>query len=660
VAPFSTSESDHPAPLSSGDPDDGPRRPVTWRAVLLAVILTPLNCFWIIESDIVRYVGFSTTISLFYNVVFSLLLVLAANGVLRRFYPRWRLRQTELVTVYVMLSISSALCGHDQIQILISMMAYPAQYASTSNNWDALFLHRLPQWLIVTNKDALHDFFGGNTTFYTRQHVMAWAGPALAWTAFIVALLFVMLCINVIVRKQWTESEKLTFPIIYLPLEMTDDSLRLWRNKSMWFGFGLAGAIDLLNGLQKLIPSLPVVPTNTIDLGPMITTHPWNAIGWTPLHFYPFAIGLGMLIPLDLLFSCWFFYVFWKAQLVFSAAMGWDALPRFPFEVEQSFGGYMAICFFAIYLGRRHFIAAFQKAIGLPSEADDSREPMSYRAAFLGVALGFAALVGFGHAMGISIGLSIAVFFIFFALSITITRIRAELGPPAHDLHMGGPDSILPEVFGTQQLGPRNLIGLTMLYWFNRAYRSHPMPHQLEGFKIAERTRLSYAQLGIAMMFAAFWGALCSFWAMLHLMYQNGAATGRVAGPVIWAFGPEPYNRLQSWLQTPRPPDINATGAIGAGILFALFLFAMRARFYWWPFHPVGYAISSSWSMNILWCSLLVAWIIKWALLHWGGRNSYQRAIPFFLGLMLGETVVGGGWTIVGIIFNFTPYSFWV
>ncbi|MDQ2731805.1 MAG: hypothetical protein M3Y56_09120, partial [Armatimonadota bacterium] len=242
---------------------EAPPSPVTWRAVLLAALLTPLNCFWIIESDIVHYVGFSTTISLFYNVVFSLLLVLAVNAVLRRWFPAWRLRQTEMMTVYVMLAISSALCGHDQIQILVSMVAHPVQYATTSNQWETLFLHKLPQWAIVTDKAALHDFYGGHTSLYTAQHLRAWMTPVLVWTAFITVMLFVMLCINVIVRKQWTESEKLTFPIVFLPLEMTDENGKLWRNRSMWMGFTLAGAIDLLNGFQKIFPSLPMVPNKT-------------------------------------------------------------------------------------------------------------------------------------------------------------------------------------------------------------------------------------------------------------------------------------------------------------------------------------------------------------------------------------------------------------
>jgi two-component sensor histidine kinase len=41
---------------------------------------------------------------------------------------------------------------------------------------------------------------------------------------------------------------------------------------------------------------------------------------------------------------------------------------------------------------------------------------------------------------------------------------------------------------GSEKLGPANFVGFSMLWWFNRTYASHPSPHQLESFKIAERT----------------------------------------------------------------------------------------------------------------------------------------------------------------------------
>ena len=34
-------------------------------------------------------------------------------------------------------------------------------------------------------------------------------------------------------------------------------------------------------------------------------------------------------------------------------------------------------------------------------------------------------------------------------------RIRAELGPPLHDLRRMGPDVLIPQMFGMRRLGPR-------------------------------------------------------------------------------------------------------------------------------------------------------------------------------------------------------------
>ena len=63
-----------------------------------------------------------------------------------------------------------------------------------------------------------------------------------------------MLGVNAVLRKQWTEQEKLSYPLIQLPLEMTAPSQRLLRNKLMWLSFTFAFGINLLNGLHLLIP----------------------------------------------------------------------------------------------------------------------------------------------------------------------------------------------------------------------------------------------------------------------------------------------------------------------------------------------------------------------------------------------------------------------
>ncbi|MGB9597747.1 MAG: DUF6784 domain-containing protein [Candidatus Poribacteria bacterium] len=45
--------------------------------------------------------------------------------------------------------------------------------------------------------------------------------------------------------------------------------------------------------------------------------------------------------------------------------------------------------------------------------------------------------------------------------------------------------------------------------------------------------------------------------------------------------------------------------------------------------------------------------------LKYGGLKAFRNAIPFFLGLILGEFVVGSLWTIIGVIFGIQTYAFW-
>ena len=86
----------------------------------------------------------------------------------------------------------------------------------------------------------------------------------------------------------------------------------------------------------------------------------------------------------------------------------------------------------------------------------------------------------------------------------------------------------------------------------------------------------------------------------------------------------------------------------------------MRMKFLWWPLHPAAYAAASgSWAINYIWFSLFSAWIVKLLLLKLGGLHIYRKATPFFLGLILGQFVVGSIWPILGIIFHVPTYGIW-
>jgi hypothetical protein len=176
---------------------------------------------------------------------------------------------------------------------------------------------------------------------------------------------------------------------------------------------------------------------------------------------------------------------------------------------------------------------------------------------------------------------------------------------------------------------------------------------------MAERTRMNLRYLAFALMLAALLGSLSGFWALIDRGYQLGMEA-RAYSPSLSAFGIEPYRRLDRWLTTPTDTLIAESGFMICGFIIASFLMLFRMRFVWWPLHPAGFAISTSWGMNVTWSCLFVSWLIKWLLLRHGGIGLHRRVAPFFLGLILGEFTVGSLWTLFGILARMSTYGFWV
>ena len=614
-----------------------------WRAILIGALLIPVNSLWIGSGEAV-----STTVSLFYNVIFIMFMVVMLNFPLQKWSPRLSLNHGELLIIYVMLSVASAICGLDMIRILISVLVGPYWLATPENEWADLFWRFIPDWVTVTDRRILQGYVEGQASFYDSRIWRAWLVPGLAWSGFIILLVFVMVCISVIVRKRWTEDEKLSYPIIQLPLYMTSDKMNFWKSRQMWIGFALAASMDIINGLHYLYPSIPGLGGRLYDLLPYFSEKPWNAIGWTPVAIFPYAVGLAFFIPLDLSFSCWFFYIFWKFERIIASALGLRGLPEFPYVDQQASGAYIGLCLIALYATRKHIAGVIKTVfMGRSKGLDDTNEAMSYRATILALFVSFALLILFCLRLGMSIPVVITFFILYYLLSTGITRMRAELGSPVHDLHFSGPDMIISKAMGARRLSPANLTGLSFLWFFNRAYRGHPMPHQLEGFKLAERAGASNKKMLIGMLLAIFLATPISLWAYLHSGYKIG-------GP--YGYASQPFDRLQGWLYNATPPDYPATIGIIVGLLSTFFLAAMRMRFIWWAFHPAGFAVSSSWSMNVFWSSIFISWTIKLSILKIGGLKLHRQSIPFFLGLVLGEFLVGSIWSIRGVIFRVDSY----
>lgn len=102
----------------------------SWRAVLLSLLLLPLNLYWIGVTEGVWHALHMTTLSLPMNALMLLLALVTVNRVLTRFRPAWVLDRREVLLIYLGLTVQSVLIGHDAMQSLLGVIPAAAWYAT--------------------------------------------------------------------------------------------------------------------------------------------------------------------------------------------------------------------------------------------------------------------------------------------------------------------------------------------------------------------------------------------------------------------------------------------------------------------------------------------------------------------------------------------------
>ena len=634
-----------------------------WAAVFaIAVPLIVLNTGWIANSEMKTGVTELTISTLFLGVTFILFVVTLLNLAARALFgTRRAMNQPELMALYTLLSISSVVAGVGHLGFFLPFLANPFYFQTPVNGWET-FWHLLPPYVGPRDPAILKGFFHGHSTAFKAPILQAWAFPLAVWSVFFLVLLWTTLCLSAILRRRWDDEERLPFPVIALPLEMTRDGAPLYRQKMLWGGFAIPFLLHSLNSLHSIIPTLPSFPINTShdlvwDDG---LTFPWNGVGSFFNMQHPAGVGFGYLINTDVSFSLWFFYLLKKAVDVWAtatnlrdAATGWyaDSNGQFPCFSYQGWGAWLALGLGALWSGRTYFRAYCGRAFRGDKTGLDRDEPMSARLALFGFLAGFLVLCGFVWQLGGSWWLPLLFLTIYLLFMVTLSRIRAETAVLCSELVWINPQSLLTAAIGTSHLSRADLAHTAMLSWFNSDYRAAAMPHQLEGFVGLRRAGGKVSPLVGAIMLAAAVAIVAALLWDLQLYYVHGADTGNVNGWRI-SKGYEPWYNLQNWLNNPKPPDHSVLGGMAAGIAMTLLLTALRTRFVGFPLHPAAYALNMSFANDFFWCDMFLAWAIKVCVLRYGGVKTYRQGLPFFLGLILGDYVTGAAWSLVGITFH--------
>ena len=220
-----------------GNPSPPRQNAVTPRAALLCLLLTPVSVYWQIQMETVRNSTHPSALALPFHVVFILLFLSGANRLWARVSPRIALTQGELLLTYLVLAISSAVAGIDMLQVMIPAITYGFAHA-LANGWDATITPLLPPSLTIADPAVYERYYLGYGSVWEPAIFAAWLPVVCRRTVFVSLLMWVMLCLNAVIRRAWTESEHLTFPMVQLPLKITEPET--WSRAGL-FGSGLFG-----------------------------------------------------------------------------------------------------------------------------------------------------------------------------------------------------------------------------------------------------------------------------------------------------------------------------------------------------------------------------------------------------------------------------------
>ncbi len=628
--------------------EDHPPVGVTRRAILVGLALIPLNAYWMMIAELRWYQVLSLN-PLFVTPVFFLLIGLAANAGLRRASPRHAFTPVELATVYIMLAVSCTFATHDYIINLMSTVGWPAWFATPENKWEATMWPHLPRPLLVWDEGALKAYYDGGSTLYRWSNVQPWLGPLAVWVPIVLVMVWIMLCLNVLVRRAWIEETKLSFPTVRLPLAMLGaDVPHFLANRAMWIGLAVPIVLGTLHGLHLLYPAVPFLNTRA-KLLPRLNP-PWHRLYGTYISYYPFQVGLAYFVPVDVSFSCWFFYLFVRFQGVAGEQFGLAKLPGFPYLNEQCIGAWTTYAILLLYLTRSHWKRLI-RGIVRGEALDDRQELLPYRWALFGGIGGLVVLVAFWRSVGMSVLPILVTVGVYYLLALAITRIRAEAASQ-HTVWDLEPRYVFALV-DSRMLSPGDFVGGALMHWYWRLNRSHQMPTQLESLKIMDVLGLKPRGLRSVLLTATAASAVAAIWAYLHVIYREGA-TAKCIGFARWT-GVEAFSWLQQMLTVGNAFSWHRAAAVLIASALTLGLWGLQVRSSWLMLHPLGYCAGPwlVWS----WFPFLMAWALKSVILRYGGQPAYRRLSPFFLGLVLGDYLTGAVWAIIGPLLQIQGYQ---
>ncbi|HOS91916.1 MAG TPA: hypothetical protein PLQ54_01255 [Armatimonadota bacterium] len=592
--------------------------------------------------------------------VFAVVILLVANALCRRFGRGHPFGRGQLAFVYIAVLVMAGIPGQQLVTYLyVGMIGSQYHAAGSSSEYRTEVLPYLKPWMVPV-QDPADPFNAEQPVISWAMHGMPWGAsvpwrpwvrPLLLWTPYLLALLFLQVCLAALLRRRWDE-ERLTYPLAQAPIElMTYASEKAALPKLMtsplFWGMALIPAVvHTKNALAMLYPYAFTRIDLNKNVGVIFGEAPWSNFDYLPIQVYFETIGATYLIPVGTGFSLWFFWLVRRFICVYRDTQG--LIDHQAYLQQQGIGAYLLLAALCVWGARKSLAEAFQGAVsrGNHARGDSSHEPLAPRWAVMGVVLSLATTLAWGVAAGgtpLSIGLMMA---LHVAGMIVLSRLVAECGLFCVWTPLCPPQEMVARTFGAfRPLSPQATTALCYMGWKVQDTASMTMANVMQGFKVAEMASIRPSSALWLMVGALVLGVFASHPPSLKAIYENGYyALG------WWPRGttdavPASIHNLTKGLTAFKGE--NAT-AVAHGALVVTALHLLRTQFHRFPLQPFAYAaaLGPQFMMDRYGFSIFIGWCFKHFVLKYGGVATHSKLRPAAFGLIAGNAAILLLWTL--------------
>ena len=642
-------------------------------AIFLAVLICALTPFNNVYRNATPLGGGYFPLAPFY-LLFWLTVITALSRKL--FKIKTLLSGTELLFTWGLMILVSGIAYTGFARTFFINLTAPYYFASVENRWQEVLHPFLLKNLFPQDGKAIEMLYNGIDggqdmgwlELASEVPWHTWALPFLSWGVFIFICYFLILCLIHMITRQAMENERMNFPLLIVPKMMQsaldqDKLSSFFGNRFLLIGLGIPFCLQLLNGLNFYFPSFPQI--NTLILAGPYFPKQGILTGFIKLklYFYPAFIGFAFLASKQVSFSFWFFFImgaFFTGVLSVTgysfpaSELGTTFGPTLSSPEEtQMIGAFIVFAIFLIWLARFHFIEMTKNALRF-GQGNNNSTHADDKLVFWGTGFGFITLMIWFSFHGVSIFQSIVLIAFFILFTMVAVRVICQGGVTYFTLTVAPLDAV-NTIFGLKIFSSVALIlaGISQKILFVDL-RESVAPSILHARRITRHTG-GQGKIAFSIFMAMILCLMVSAIAMILLCYRYGIRDLQLD----WATRTtvSMYNNLFPLLQnTIEQGDsirlFAATGAVVMGILVICY-----HRFYWWPLHPIGYLMVYSSAMKILWLSFFIGWVFNTLCMRYGGVILYKKMRYFFVGLIMGDFLMGGTWAIIGL---FTEYGYQV